>query len=168
MDVYKERVSIRKYKKDMVPEELLEQVAEAGLYAASGKGKQSPIIITVTDQEMVRKLSAENARILGTENDPFYGAPAVFIVLANREVPTYVYDGSLVIGNMMNKAWELGLGTCWIHRAREEFDSPFGKEILKDLGIEGDYEGIGHVIIGYADGDIPEKKPLKEGRTYRI
>lgn len=168
MDVYKERRSIRKYKKDMVPEEMIHEITEAGLYAASGKGLQSPVIIEVTDPATIAKISKENARILGTENDPFFGAPVLYIVLADKSVPTYVYDGSLVIGNMMNKAWELGLGSCWVHRAKQEFDSPFGKEILKSLGIEGDYEGIGHMVLGYIDGNMPPKKPLKEGRVYRI
>ena len=88
------------------------------------------------------RLSAMNARIMSAPEgtDPFYGAPVVLVVLADRSVPTHVYDGSLVMGNLMLAAHELGLGSCWIHRAREEFDTPEGRQILADLGVEGDYE----------------------------
>ena len=123
-------------------------------------------MIAVTNQELRNRLSAMNARIMGTDSDPFYGAPVVIIVLADRSVPTYVYDGSLVMGNLMLAAHELGVGSCWIHRAREEFASEEGKAILKELGIEGDYEGIGHCILGYADGPLPAEKPRKENYIY--
>ena len=113
-------------------------------------GKQSPIIIAVKDKALREKLSKMNAAIMGVNIDPFYGAPELLIVLANKEMPTYIYDGSLVMGNMMNAAADLGVASCWIHRAKEEFESEEGKAILKDLGIEGDYEGIGHLILGYA------------------
>ncbi len=164
----KTRRSCRAYKPELIGEDKLNAIIEAGTYAATGMGRQSPIIIAVTDRAMRDRLSRMNAAVMGVDSDPFYGAPELLIVLADRSMPTYIYDGSLVMGNMMNAAADLGVASCWIHRAKEEFDSPEGKAILKDLGIEGDYEGIGHVIIGYADGDIPEKKPLKEGRTYRI
>ena len=167
MDILKERRSIRKYKSDPVPKELLEEVIEAGLYAPSGRGLQSAKIIAVTDKEMRDRLSAENARIMGTDKDPFYGAPVVLIVIADKSVPTYVYDGSLVMGNMMNKAFELGLGSCWIHRAKQEFESAIGKDILVKAGICGDYEGIGHVILGYPD-EVPVPRPRSEGRVFYI
>ena len=162
------RRSIRSYKQDAVPEDMIRQIVEAGTYAATGRGLQSPIIIAVTDRESRDRLSKLNADILGTDTDPFYGAPVVLIVLADRSIPTYLYDGSLVMGNLMLAAHALGLGSCWIHRAKEEFDSPEGKRILEDLGIEGDYEGIGHCIIGYIDGDVPEAKPRKDGWAYWI
>ena len=162
------RRSIRKYRPDPVPEQLLEQIAEAGEYAASGMGRQSPVIIAVTDKAVRDELSAINARITGREGDPFYGAPAVLVVLADRSVPTHVYDGSLVMGNLMNAAHALGLGSCWIHRAKETFETEEGKALLKKLGIEGDYEGIGNCIVGYAD-EQREPKPRKSdyvrGRT---
>ena len=144
------RRSCRNFKPDMVEEEKLQAIIKAGTYAATGKGRQSPIIIAVTDREMRDAISKENARIMGVESDPFYGAAVILIVLADKSVPTYLYDGSLVMGNLMNAAASLGLGNIWIHRAKEEFESDFGKKILDDLGIEGDYEGIGHCAIGYA------------------
>lgn len=163
------RRSIRSYKPDMVPEEVINRIVEAGTYAATGMGKQSPIIIAVTNKELRDKLSKTNAEIMGhPDMDPFYGAPVVLIVLANKERPTYVYDGSLVMGNLMLAAHDEGLGSCWIHRAKEEFESPFGKEILKSLGIEGDYEGIGHCVIGYTNGEEPKAAPRKENYVYYI
>ena len=164
------RRSVRKYKPDMVPKELIDQVIKAGTYAATGMGRQSPIIIAVTDKELRDRLAKANAVFMGqSENtDPFYGAPVVLIVLANKAMPTYLYDGSLVIGNMMLAAADAGLGSCWIHRAKEEFESEIGKEILERLGIEGDYEGIGHCILGYADGETPKAALRKEDYVYYI
>lgn len=163
------RRSIRSYKPDMVPEEVINRIVEAGTYAATGMGKQSPIIIAVTNKELRDKLSKKNAEIMGhPDMDPFYGAPVVLIVLANKERPTYLYDGSLVMGNLMLAAHDEGIGSCWIHRAKEEFESPFGKEILKSLGIEGDYEGIAHCVIGYTNGEEPKAAPRKENYVYYI
>ena len=167
LETIKNRRSIRKYKSDMVPQDKLEKIIEAGTYAATGMGKQSPIIIAVTNKELRNKLSAMNAKIMGVDNmDPFYGAPVVLIVLADKSRPTYVYDGSLVMGNLMLEAEAQGIGSCWIHRAKEEFESEEGKEILKSLGIEGDYEGIGHCILGYADGEAPKAAPRKDSYVY--
>ncbi len=163
-----ERRSCRSYKPDMVPEDVLNQILEAGAYAATGMGKQSPILIAVTDKKVRDQLSAMNAAVMGTKMDPFYGAPVVVVVLADRSIPTHVYDGSLVIGNLMNAAHALGIGSCWIHRAKEEFDSAEGKAILKSLGIEGDYEGIGHCILGYQADDAKPAAPRKENYIYRI
>lgn len=163
------RRSVRAYLPNAVPEEKLERILRAGLYAASGMGRQSAMILCVTDKALRDRLMRMNAAIMGTpEKDPFYGAPCVLVVLANRSIPTAVYDGSLVLGNMMLAAHAEGLGSCWIHRAREEFDSDEGKAILHDLGVEGDYEGVGHLIVGYADGAEPEAKPRREGRVLRV
>ena len=164
----KTRRSVRKYKSDMIPQEVLDKILEAGTYAATGMGAQSPIIIAVTNKEVRDKLSKLNASVMGTDTDPFYGAPVVLIVLADKSRGTYLYDGSLVMGNLMLAAHELGLGSCWIHRAKEEFESPEGKEILQSLGITGDYEGIGHCILGYADGPEPDAKPRKDSYVYYI
>lgn len=133
-------------------------------------GKQSPIIIAVTNKELRDKLSKANAAIMGQGDDfdPFYGAPAVLIVLADKAYPTYLYDGSLAMGNLMLAAADAGLGSCWIHRAKEEFESEIGREILKDLGIQGDYEGIGHCILGYAAEEPKEAAPRKENYVYHI
>lgn len=167
-DNMKSRRSIRKYKPDSVPENLINKIMEAGSYAATGKNWQSPIVIAVTNPRLRDKISDMNRRIGGWEEgfDPFYGAPVILIVLADKSRPTYIYDGSLVMGNMMLEAHELGLGSCWIHRAKEEFESEEGKEILHSLGIEGDYEGIGHLALGYIEGEVPEMKPRKENWVY--
>ena len=162
------RKSVKKYKPQPVEKELIDKIIEAGLNAPSGLNKQSPIILAVTNKELRDELSRLNA---GDDPffraDPFYGAPCVLVVLADKSVPTRVYDGSLVMGNMLLAAHALGLGACWIHRARETFERPEGKAILKKLGIEGEYEGIGNCIVGYADIN-PEKKPRKENRVYYI
>ena len=168
LETIKSRRSIRKYKSDMVPQDKMEKIIEAGTYAATGMGKQSPIIVAVTNKELRDKLSAMNAKIMGTNTDPFYGAPVVLIVLADKSRPTYLYDGSLVMGNLMLEAEAQGLGSCWIHRAKEEFESEEGKEILKSLGIEGDYEGIGHCVLGFADGPAPKAAPRKDSYVYYV
>ena len=168
LETIKSRRSIRKYKSDMVPQDKLEKIIEAGTYAATGMGKQSPIIVAVTNKELRDKLSAMNAKIMGVNSDPFYGAPVVLIVLADKSRPTYVYDGSLVMGNLMLEAEAQGVGSCWIHRAKEEFESEEGKEILKSLGIEGDYEGIGHCVLGFADGPAPKAAPRKDSYVYYV
>lgn len=164
----KTRRSIRAYTDQMPAKELLEKVLEAGTYAPTGKGSQSPIIIAVTDKETRDLLSRLNAGVMGADNDPFYGAPAVLVVLADRNCPTYLYDGSLVMGNLLNAAHAVGLGSCWIHRAKEVFDSPEGKALLKDWGIEGDYEGIGNCIIGYPAQEAPAPKPRKADYVHFI
>ena len=170
MNVMKERRSIRKFKPDMPSKEDLNQIIEAGLYAASGMGKQAAIIVAVTNKELRDKLSEMNRRIGGWEKgfDPFYGAPAMLIVLTKKDWPTGIYDGSLVMGNLMLAAHDLGIGSCWIHRAKEEFETQWGKELLKSLGIEDEYEGIGHCALGYVDGEYPNTPERKENRVYYI
>ena len=166
----KERRSIRKFKAEMPPKADLEQIVEAGLYAANGRGRQAVITIAVTDKELRDKLSAVNNEIMGGPegNDPFYGAPAILIVLANKDVPTAPYDGSLVMGNLMLAAHSLGLGSIWIHRAKEEFEMPEYQKLLKDLGIEGEWEGIGHCAVGYIDGEYPAAAPRNDGRVFWV
>ena len=162
------RVSVKKYKSDPVPKELIEKIVEAGTHAATGLNKQSPIILAVTNKELRDKLSFYNAgKDPFKRADPFYGAPVVLVVLANKDVHTYLYDGSLVMGNMLTAAHALGLGACWIHRAKETFETEEFKGLLKELGIEGDYEGIGNCVVGYPE-IVPEKKPRKENWVYYI
>lgn len=163
-----ERRSIRRFKPDMPEKKALEQIIEAGLYAANGMGKQATITIAVTNKELRDKLSAVNCKIGGWKDgfDPFYGAPAILIVLADKNWANRVYDGSLVMGNMMLAAHSLGLGSIWIHRAKEEFEMPDYQQLLKQLGIEGEWEGIGHCAVGYIDGDLPEAAKRKDGRVY--
>ena len=168
LNVLKTRRSCRAYKPDPVEDEKLNAIIKAGTYAATGMGKQSPIILVVKDKELRDKLSKMNAAIMGMEIDPFYGGPELLIVLADKAMPTYIYDGSLVMGNMMNAAADLGVASCWVHRAKEEFESEEGKAILKELGIEGDYEGIGHLILGYAAKPLPNPAPRKENYVYRV
>ena len=168
LKVLETRRSCRNFKPDMISEEQLQEILTAGTYAATGMGKQSPIIVAVTNKELRDKLSAMNAKIMGVNSDPFYGAPVVLIVLADKSRPTYLYDGSLVMGNLMLEAEAQGVGSCWIHRAKEEFESEEGKEILKSLGIEGDYEGIGHCVLGYADGPEPKAAPRKDSYVYYV
>ncbi len=163
------RRSCRKFVTDkLVAEEDLQAIIKAGTYAATGMGKQSPIIIAVTNKEVRDALAKENAKIMGADMDPFYGAPVILIVLANKDVPTYKYDGSLVMGNLMNAAESLGVASIWIHRAKEEFESEFGKKILADLGIEGNYEGIGHCALGYAAAPANAAHPRKENYVYYV
>ena len=157
------RRSVRAFKKDPVPTELIEQVIEAGTWAASGHDRQPWALIAVTNPEVIAKLSKANASFFEHDvKDPFYGAPAIIIVLTKTFTPTYLYDGSLAMGNMMLAAHAVGLGSCWINRAREEFEQPEWKAWLKSLGIEGDYEGIGHLALGYPDGEPHAPKPRKE------
>ena len=164
------RRSCRNFKPDMIKEEELDAILKAGTYAATGMGKQSPIIIAVTDKALRDEISAQNRKVGGWEGDfdPFYGAPVILIVLADKKIPTYMYDGSLVMGNLMNAAESLGVASIWIHRAKEEFESEFGKNILKRLGIEGEYEGIGHCALGYAAEPAKEPAARKENYVYRI
>lgn len=152
----------------MVPDEVLERIVKAGTYAPSGRGRQSAVIIAVTNKDVRDRLSKMNAEIMGADFDPFYGAPVVLIVLADKTVPTYMYDGSLVMENLMLAAHAEGLGSCWIHRAKEEFESQEGREILSSLGINGEYEGIGHCVVGYPKNDAPKPAERKKDYVYYI
>ena len=162
------RRSCRGYKPDMIPEDVLEEILKAGTYAATGMGKQSPVILAVRNPEVRQRLSEVNAEIMGVDSDPFYGAPVVLVVLADKKRPTYVYDGSLVMGNLMLAAHALGVDSCWIHRAKETFDRPEWKEFLKEQGIEGDYEGIGNCVLGYRAVPLKEAAPRKDHYVYRV
>ena len=164
-----ERRSIRKFKQDMPTKSDIEQIIEAGLYAASARGEQSAIIVAVTDKKLRDRISTDNCKIGGWENfDPFYGAPVILIVLANKNWANRVYDGSLVLGNMMLAAHSLGLGSIWIHRAKEEFEMPEYKALLDELGLSGEWEGIGHCAVGYAADPLPPPPPRKTPRVFRV
>lgn len=167
-EAIKTRRSIRKFKSDMIPEDVLEKIIEAGIYSPTGRNMQSTVIIAVTNKEMRNKISEMNRKIGGWDEgfDPFYGAPVILVVLADKTRPTAVYDGSLAMGSLMLEAHEQGVGSCWIHRAKEEFESEEGKEILKSLGIDGEYEAIGHCALGYVDGEYPQAPSRKENRVY--
>ena len=164
-----DRRSCRSYKEEQINEEALSQILLAGTYAASGMGRQAAKIVVVQDRETREQLRRMNAAILGTPDaDPFYGAPTILIVLADPEVRTWNEDGSLVMGNLMLAASTLGVASCWIHRAKEEFDSPEGKALLKKWGIDERYRGIGHCILGYAASPLAEARPRKEDYIVRI
>lgn len=167
LEIIQSRRSVKKFKSDSVPKELLDKIIEAGTWAPTGRNRQSPIILAVTDKAVIAELSKTNAEIMGADTDPFYGAPAVLVVLADKTASTHLYDGSLVMGNMLLEAHSLGLGACWIHRARETFAQEKWQAYLRSLGIEGEYEGIGNCIVGYADV-VPQDKPRKENWVYYI
>ena len=157
-----ERRSCRKYSSTQIKEDELNSVLKAGEYAPTGMGMQSPIIVVLQNKSIIDKLSKINAKIMGKDEDPFYGAPTVLVVLADKNIGTYIEDGSLVVGNLMNAAYSLGLGSCWIHRAKEEFETDEGKELLKEWNISENYVGIGHCILGYPE-EKSEAKPRKDG-----
>lgn len=162
------RRSVKKYKSQPVEKELIDQIIYAGLCAPSGLNSQKTIILAVTDKETRDLLSTLNAgKDPFKRSDPFYNAPCVLVVLVEKNAPTYLYDGPLVMENMLLSAHALGLGACWIHRAKETFETDEGKALLKKLGIEGEYEGVGNCIVGYPDGETVEK-PRKENRVYYI
>ena len=163
----KNRRSIRRYKSQQISEELLDAVLEAGLYAASGMNTQNTTMVAVRDKETRDQLSRMNAAVMGTESDPFYGAPCVIVVLVDPERYTCVEDGALVMGNLMQAAFDAGLGSCWIHRAQQMFESREGKELLRKWGLPENLRGVGNCILGYADEE-PAAKPRKEGRIVKI
>lgn len=163
-----ERRSVRAYKPDQVPKDLLDQVLEAGRWAPSGMGRQPVLFIAVQNKSVRDELSRMNAAVMGGNNDPFYGAPTVILVLVDAAAGTGVEDGALALGNMLNAAYSLGLGCCWIHRAHEMFDSAEGKDLLRKWGVEGNYRGVGCCILGYPADSFPAPKPRKEGNVLYI
>ena len=168
LETLKTRRSVRSYLPKQVDEEALQAILEAGTYAATGMNRQSPIIVCVQDPAARETLRRMNAAVMGSDGDPFYGAPTVLVVLADRSIRTCVEDASLVIGNLMNAAFSVGVDSCWIHRAKEEFDSDEGRALLASWGIAGDYVGVGHLILGYRAGDLPDVRPRKENYIYRV
>ena len=167
LNTLKNRCSTKSYRPDPVSDTLLDQVLEAGLYAPSGMNGQKVYSVAVRDKETRDLLSRLNAGIMGFDKDSFYGAPCVIVVLADPDHRTWVEDGSLVLGNMLNAACSLGLGCCWIHRAREVFDMPEGKALLKQWGLPEHLRGVGNCIVGYAAAE-PQRKPRLDGRILKI
>ena len=161
------RRSVRKYSDRPVEDEKLDKVLTAGLYAPTGMNNQAPVMVAVRDKETRDRLSRMNAAVMGASGDPFYGAPCVIVVISDPERMTWVEDGSLMLGNLMNAAHSLGLGSCWIHRAKECFDTPEGKALLRAWGVPENYRGVGNCILGYA-AEEPEAKPRKSGRIIKI
>ena len=164
-----ERRSCKNYTERQVEESALEEILRAGTFAANGMARQSPKIVVLQKPEDICELEQLNAAVMGNPQlRPFYGAPTVCVVLADPTVRTATEDGALVIGNMMAAAWSLGVGSCWIHRAKEEFASPEGKALLKKWGIEGEYIGVGHCILGYPAGEYRPAAPRKADYIVRI
>ena len=163
----KERRSVRRFRPELPKKADLEAIVDAGLYAASGRGRQATLTLVVTDPATREKIVEANRKIGGWGEgfDPFYGAPAILVVLFDKSCVTGIYDGSLVMGNMMNAAHSLGLGSIWIHRAKEEFETEPFKRLLADLGVSGEWEGVGHLAVGYADCDLPAPAERKPGRV---
>ena len=166
-EILKNRRSIRKYKSQQVSDEVLDQILEVGLYTPSGMNTQNTVMVAVRDKETRDQLSRMNAAVMGSTSDPFYGAPCVIVVLAYPERYTWLEDGALVMGTLMNAAYEAGLGSCWIHRAQQMFDSAEGKELLRKWGLPENLKGVGNCILGYADED-PAPKPRLDGRIVKI
>lgn len=161
------RRSVRKYKPEQITRDELDIVLNAGVAAPTAKNLQSPIIVAVQNREEIAHLSKLNAAVMNVDADPFYGAPTVLIILADAHNPNAVPDGALVMGNLLNAAHAIGLGSCWINRAREVFASDEGRALLKKWGIEGDYIGVGNCILGYPDEE-PEMKPRKDNYVYYV
>ena len=162
------RRSVRSFQKEQISEEQLNEILTAGTYAASGMGRQSAIMVAIQNPEIIKRLSKLNAAIMDSENDPFYGAPTVVVVLGDSTIGTYLEDGALVMGNLLNAANAVGVDSCWIHRAKEVFMSTEGKELLKQWGIDEKYVGIGNCILGYGKEPKPEAKPRKDNYIYRV
>lgn len=162
------RRSIRKFKPEQIGEEELNLILQAGMYAPSGANQQSALFIVVQDKETIKQLSAMNAAILKKNLDPYFGAPTIILVLADRDKVTPMEDASLALGNMFNAAASLGIGSCWIHRERQMFESEEGKALLKKWGVTGDYIGVGSCILGYPDGEPPKPAPRKDKFVVRV
>lgn len=166
-EILKNRRSVRKFKAEQVSDAHLDAILEAGLYAPSGMNTQNTVMVAIRDKQTRDQLSKMNAAVMGTENDPFYGAPCVVVVLAEPERYTWLEDGALVMGNLMNAAYEIGVGSCWIHRAQQMFNSDEGKALLKKWGLREDLKGVGNCILGYPE-ETPEARPRREGRIVKI
>ncbi len=162
-----ERRSIRKFKPEQIKEVELNAILEAGMYAPSGANQQSALFVVIQDKETLKKLSAMNAAVLGKDIDPYYNAPTVILVLADKTKVTPVEDASVALGNMFNAAASLGVGSCWVHRTKQMFETMEGKDLLRKWGVAGDYIGVGSCILGYPEGEHPKAAPRKENFVIR-
>lgn len=168
IQLLKERRSIRKYLPRQITSAELDQILEAGTYAPTGMNRQSPVMVAVQDPEIIRLMEKENAKVMGDENmTPFYGAPTVIVVFADSQCPTGFEDACLVMGNLMNAAAAIGVGSCWIHRAKQVFETPAGKALMKKWGLSDRYFGVGNCILGYA-AEVPAAKPRKENYIIKV
>ena len=162
------RRSIRAFQPRQVEQEALDAVLQAGLYAPCGMGSQLVTMVAVQDPAVRAKLTAMNAAVMGTDGDPYYGAPTIVVVLASPERPTWVEDGSCALTVMMEAAHALGLGSCWIHRAREMFDSDEGKALLRAWGVPAGMRGVGALALGYPAGETPKAPERRPVRIFKV
>ena len=162
-----ERRSVRKYEAKQVPDDLLDKILEAGLYAPTGMNTQNIYMVAVRDKETRDQMMRMNAAVMGRDGDPFYGAPCVIVVLGDAIGYPVVENGSLVLGNLMNAAHAVGLGSCWIHRAKQTFETEEGKALLRKWGLPEHLVGIGNCILGFPAED-PVTRPRKEGRILKV
>ena len=162
------RRSVRAYRPEQIKPAELETILQAGLYAPSAMNRQSAVMLVIQDRETISTLSRLNAEVMGRDTDPFYGAPTVIVVLADKNAPNHVQDASLVMGNLMNAAFSLGVDSCWINRAREVFEMPEARALLSKKGISDDYVGVGNCILGYRSCELPEASPRREGRIIKL
>jgi nitroreductase len=163
-----ERRSIRKFKPAQIKEEELNAILEAGMYAPSGANQQSALFVVIQDKETLKKLSAMNAAVLGKDIDPYYNAPTVVLVFADKSKVTPVEDASVAIGNMLNAAASLGIGSCWVHRTKQMFETEEGKDFMNKWGAAGVYIGVGSCILGYPDGEHPKAASRKDNFVIRV
>ena len=171
IEVLRNRRSIRKFSSEQVKSEELDAVLEAGTYAPTGMGRQSPLIVAVQDKEKVDKIKKMNAAVLGTDNDPYYGAPTIIIVFSTDITEDYeisTLDAASVCVNMLNAAYAVGLGSCWIHRAKNMFESEEGKKLLKEWGLPENLRGVCSIALGYADCEHPAARPRRDGYTVKL
>lgn len=168
LDMLLTRRSVRAYKPDPVPTALLEEVLRAGTYAPTGGGRQSPVLVAVTDRAARDEISRLNAAVMGKDTDPYYGAPVLVLALADPASSTWVEDASCTLENMMLAAHALGLGSVWVHREREIFDSEAGKALLRAWGLPETLRGVGSIALGYASGPAPAPAPRKDGYIVRV
>ena len=162
------RRSVRAYRPEQIKPAELETILQAGLYAPSAMNRQSAVMLVIQDRETISTLSRLNAEVMGRDTDPFYGAPTVIVVLADKNAPNHVQDASLVMGILMNAAFSLGVDSCWINRAREVFEMPEARALLREKGISDDYVGVGNCILGYRSGELPAAPPRREGRIIKL
>ena len=168
LELIKSRRSIRSYRPDAIPKELLDAVLEAGTYAPSAMGRQSATIVAVTDKVVRDELMRLNAEVMGTQSDPYYGAPVIVLVLADGTIPTYIEDGSCVLENLMLAAHAVGLGSVWVNRERQIFDSERGKQLLREWNLPTTLRGVGAIALGYPQGEAPQPKKRKKDYIVHI
>ena len=163
LEIIRTRRSCRSYKPDQITDEQLSVVLEAGTYAPTSRGLQSPFIVAVQNDALKERLAKMNAEVMGVTTNPYYDAPTYVLVFVPEDAPNGVQDASLVLENMMLAAHAQGLGSCWIHREREMFATEEGKELMRQWGLPEGLIGIGALSVGYPDGEPSPAKPRKEG-----